>query len=139
MRPRAPRDLGVQLIMFVIGKDYSREDIHATCGGNKQAFLPTHHGKVVAACLKPDRNPRGPEVVLCSTRAASRAAGRTFARQGGAVPVFMREDSNRWRYVGRYEVAESLTTPADCAPYISGSGLTLNQVSRVIRLRKTGD
>lgn len=26
--------------MFVIGKDYSREEIHAVCCGNKQSFLP---------------------------------------------------------------------------------------------------
>jgi hypothetical protein len=34
---------------FVVGKDYSREDIHVQCGGNKQAFLPEKNGKIVAA------------------------------------------------------------------------------------------
>lgn len=125
--------------MFAIGKDYSREDIHAQCGGNKQSFLPTHQGKVVAACLKPERNPQGPDIVLCSTRAASRAAGRTLARQDNAIPMFMRQDSDRWRYLGRYSVAESLTAPAECAPYIAGSGLTIGQVSRVIKFRRVGD
>ncbi|WP_169806113.1 hypothetical protein [Roseateles chitosanitabidus] len=53
--------------------------------------------------------------------------------------MFMRQDSDRWRYVGRYTVADSLTVPNECAPYIAGSGLTISQVSRVIRLRRLGD
>ena len=122
--------------MFVIDKDYSREDIHAICGGNKQSFLPTHNGKVVAACLKPERNPRAPDVVLCSTSAASRAAGRTLARQSGAIPVFLGRGNDRWRYVGQFAVAASLTTPPDCAPHIAGSGFTIGQISRVIKLRR---
>lgn len=51
----------------------------------------------------------------------------------------MRQDSDRWRYVGRYTVAGSLTVPDECAPYIAGSGLMISQVSRVIRLRRLGD
>jgi hypothetical protein len=45
---------------FEMGKDYTREHIHAVCGGNKQAFLPAKNGKIVAACLRPDRTDDGP-------------------------------------------------------------------------------
>lgn len=88
--------------MFVIGKDYSREEIHAVCCGYKQSFLPTHHGKVVAACPKPERNPQAPDVIPCSTGAAQRVAGRTLARQGGSIPVFVRQESLRWRFMGDF-------------------------------------
>ena len=121
---------------FVIDKEYSREEIHATRGGNKQAFLPTHNGKVVAACLKLERNPRAPDVILCSTGAAQRAAGRTLARQDDAIPVFIRRDSQRWRFMGEFKVAEALTSPPDCEPFIAGSGYTLTQISRVIKLKR---
>ncbi|MET0519115.1 MAG: DUF6697 family protein [Burkholderiaceae bacterium] len=122
--------------MFVIGKDYSREDIHAQCGGNKQAFLPTHQGKVVAACLSPERNPQAPDIVLCSSGAAARAAGRTLAKQSGPIPVFIRQDANRWRFMGSFAPSESLSAPPDCAPYVAGSGFKVAQISRVIKLRR---
>ena len=122
--------------MFVIDKDYSREEIHATSGGNKQAFLPTHHGKVIAACLKLERNPQAPDIILCSTGAAQRAAGRNLAKQQDEIPVFIRQDSQRWRFKGQFKVAETLTSPLDCQPYIAGSGYTVTQVSRVIKLKR---
>lgn len=100
------------------------------------AFLPTHHGKVVAACLKLERNPQAPDVVLCSTGAAQRAAGRTLARQTDAIPVFIRRDSDRWRFMGQFKVAEAMTSPPDCAPFLAGSGYTLTQISRVIKLKR---
>jgi hypothetical protein len=51
--------------MLEINKNYSREFIHSVCGGGKQAFLPTKNGKVVAACLRTDLNPRAPDVIVC--------------------------------------------------------------------------
>jgi hypothetical protein len=51
----------------------------------------------------------------------------------------MRQDSDRWRHVGRCTVADSLTVPNECAPYIADGGLTISRVSRVIRLRRLGD
>lgn len=120
---------------FVIGKDYSREEIHTVCGGNKQSFLPMHHGKIAAACLKPERNPQAPDVIICSTGAAQRAAGRTLARQQEAIPVFIRQDSQRWRFMGQFQVAESLTAPPDCAKHAIGSGYKAVQVSRILKLR----
>lgn len=122
--------------MFVVGKDYSREDIHVAVGGNKQAFLPTHHGRVVAACLKPERNPDAPQIVLCSSGAAARAAGRTLAQQKDAIPVFVHVGNERWRYEGDFATEASLSSPPDCLPFISGSGFTIGQISRVIKLRR---
>ena len=122
--------------MFELGKDYSREDIHVHCGGNKQAFLPVYRGKVVAACLRPDLNPDAPEVILCNSGAAARAAGRTLAKQIDAIPVFIRQETDRWRFVGRFVVAASLTTPNECEPFVRHSSFTRGQVSRVIRLAR---
>ena len=122
--------------MFEIGKDYSREDIHAFCGGNKQAFLPVRKGKVVAACLRPDLNPQAPEVVLCNSGAAARAAGRTLSRQVESIPVFLRQETDRWRYAGQFAVTSTLTRPIDCAPYARDSSFTAGQVARVVKLER---
>jgi hypothetical protein len=50
--------------MFEIGGEYTRDDIHAHCGGSKQAYLPTVAGKVVDICVKPELNPIAAQVIL---------------------------------------------------------------------------
>ncbi|WP_186236887.1 hypothetical protein [Burkholderia gladioli] len=122
--------------MFEIGKECSREDIHRITGGSKQAFLPVKGGKVVAARLRQDLNPRAPDVIVCDGSASARAAGRTLARQTEPVPIFLRTASDRFRYAGDYVVAASLTVPADYAEYVKNSSFTLAQISRVIKMRR---
>jgi len=121
--------------MFEKSKEYTREFIHTVCGGSKQAFLPTKNGKVVAICLRPDLNPHAPEAILCSSAASTRAAGRTLATQSEAVPLFIRSETDKYRYIGHYAAVESLTTPMECSPYVEHSGFKLAQVSRVIKLK----
>jgi hypothetical protein len=122
--------------MFEVNKNYTREYIHSFCGGSKQAFLPTKNGKVVAACLRLDLNPQAPDVVICNTGAAARAAGRTLAKQTDAIPVFIKLETDSFRYVGQFVAGESLTSPLDCATYARNSGFTVGQVSRVIKLKR---
>jgi hypothetical protein len=121
---------------FIQGKDYTREDIHAQCGGNKQSFLPAKNGKIVAACLRPDLNPQAPDVIVVNTSASARAAGRMLAHQQEAIPVFIEQQVDRLRYVGDYRVAESLTVPTECAPYARDTGFKPHQVSRVLKLQR---
>jgi hypothetical protein len=121
---------------FEMGKDYTREHIHTVCGGNKQAFLPAKNGKIVAACLRPDLNPHAPEVIVCNTSASARAAGKTLAKQAGAIPVFIEQTTDRLRYAGDFAVAESLTAPLDCEPYVRNTSFTTRQISRVIKLKR---
>lgn len=122
--------------MFEIGKEYSREDIHGVTGGCKQAFLPVKGGKVVAARLRQDLNPYAPDVIVCDSSAAARAAGRTLARQADPLPVFVRTATDRFRYMGEYVTDESFTAPADYAKYVQNTGFTLGQISRVIKMKR---
>ncbi|NVE00675.1 DUF6697 family protein [Massilia sp. BJB1822] len=121
--------------MFELNKDYNRDSIHAAVGGNKESFLPAHRGKIVAACLRPELNPKAPEYIVCNSGAAARAAGHTLSRQSAPIPVFIRQDTDRYRFVGHYTAQESFTTQNECAPYTQGTGFTAAQVSRVIRMR----
>lgn len=122
--------------MFEINKTYSREDIHSACGGSKQAFLPTRNGKVVAACLRSDLNPQAPDVIICDGSASARAAGRTLAGQAGSIPVFLKVETDAFRFVGLYAVSESLIAPVDYVEYVRKSSFTTNQVSRVLKMKR---
>ncbi|MBR8165673.1 hypothetical protein [Burkholderia vietnamiensis] len=122
--------------MFELNKEYTREVIHSTCGGSKQAFLPAKNGKVVAACLRMDLNPQAPDIIICDGSASARAAGRTLAGQQDAIPVFIKIEVDSFRFVGLFAVSESLTAPLDCAPYARNSGFTPGQVSRVLKMKR---
>jgi hypothetical protein len=122
--------------MFEINKNYTREFIHTACGGSKQAFLPTKNGRVVAACLRTDLNPHAPEVIICDGSASARAAGRTLSGQDDAIPVFIKMETDAFRFVGLFAVSEALVAPLDCAPYVRNTGFTAAQVSRVIKMKR---
>jgi hypothetical protein len=85
--------------MFQVGSEYTRDQIHAHCGGSKQSYLPTVKGQVVAACLTPKLNPRVPAVILCGRGPVIAAAGVALASQTGAIPVFVKRGVNRWEYL----------------------------------------
>ncbi len=117
--------------MFEIGKEYSREDIHRITGGSKEAFLPVKGGKVVAARLRQDLNPRA----LRRQRIGARGGAHAGAADGAGSDL-PRTASDRFRYAGDYVVAASLTVPADYVAYVKNSSFTLAQISRVIKMRR---
>jgi len=120
---------------FTLGLDYTRAAIHAQCGGSTKSDLPHKGGIIVAACLDSALHPRAPLVILCGNGPGVRKVGDRLAQQARPLPIFIKKDPQRWVYQGPFEVAGSLTEPADCAPYITGSGRDPAGISRVIRLR----
>ena len=100
---------------FEHNKYYSRDEIHEQVGGGKQAFLPIHDGRVVAGCFLTKHNPGAPEIVLPGFGAERERSAALLAEQGTAVPVFMKSETNRWRYVGNYRVTRRSTEAADIA------------------------
>jgi hypothetical protein len=91
--------------MFERQKTYTREQIHAALGGNPRAYLPVKDGRVVAACFRKDRNPDAPDVVLPGTGPHIEGSAKLLSRQVEPIPVFLKDATNRWRYVGDYRCA----------------------------------
>lgn len=77
-----------------------------------------------------------PDAIVCNGGAAAHAAVKTLARQAGATAVFIKLETDLFRYVGQFSVSESLTAPLDCAPYAHRSSFTVGQVTRVIRMNR---
>ena len=120
--------------MFIVGREYTRDEIHAKVGGSKQSYLPTKNGAVVAACLTCDLNPRAPQVILCGRGARIQPTGELLARQPYAIPVFLKRDVNRWEYQGLFKPAGSYTSGPEFNGYVAGSGRPPAEVSRVVVL-----
>jgi hypothetical protein len=90
--------------MFVLGEIYTRDQIHEELGGSKQSYLPNVNGRVVAGCFTKEANPDAPDEILPGKGEEVERSAEMFARQGDAVPVFMKESVNQWKYVGDYVV-----------------------------------
>lgn len=118
--------------MFIVGDEYTREDIQAQVGGGLEIFLPNKAGVVVAACLTKDKNPRAPSVILCGVGEDIAAAGVILARQSTAIPMFIKRGIKRWQYIGDFRLAASYTSGPEFESGIAGSGRDRSDVSRVI-------
>lgn len=118
--------------MFTAGCDYTRDEIHRQVGGSKVSCLPTVDGMVVAACLLTRLSPQAPAVVLCGQGVRTGPTSRLFARQQGALPVFIKQAAHRWRYHGLFRVEQSFASGARFESFIEGSGRAVSSVSHVV-------
>ena len=121
--------------MFKVGSEYTRDEIHAACGGSKQSYLPTKGGSVVAACLTRALNPLAPSVVLCGRGPIIASAGATLAKQKHQIPVFLKLATNRWVYHGLFRPTEAYSSGQEFQQYVAGSGRSPSEVSLVVVLQ----
>ena len=121
-----------QIAMFVLNRDYTRDEIHARVGGSKQTYLPTKAGVVVAACLTKKLNPQAPQVILCGRGERIASAGELLSREHMAIPVFVKRATNRWEFQGRFEVSASHTSGPEFERLVTGSGRAASDVSRAV-------
>ena len=120
---------------FKIGRYYTRDEIAETLGGAKQWYLPTVKRKVVAVCLRKEHNPKAPNVVLCGFGKRVEKTGEWLASERLSLPVFIKDEINRWQYFGRYKVTASFTSGPKFFHEIGGTSKS-HSVSRVVYLER---
>ena len=121
--------------MFTVGRQYTRNEIHAEVGGSKVSCLPTQGGSIVAACLSQKFSPAAPHVVLCGQGKRTGAVSKLLTVQPGKLPVFIKRAANRWEFRGNFRVDESFSSGARFESFISGSGRSIASVSYVVLLK----
>lgn len=122
--------------MFKPGHEYTRAEIHEALGGSRVSCLPTRNGTIVVACLSKDFSPQAPEVVLCGQGVRTGPVSEQFSRHPGALPVFVKRESNRWQYRGQFIVTDSFSSGPRFDSHIAGSGRSPVSVSQVVLLRQ---
>lgn len=120
--------------MFDVGREYTRDEIYDIVGGSKQSYLPTKNGKVVAACVTHKMNPRAPREILCGRGPKIEAAGALLAQQLGPIPVFLKQDVNRWEYQGMFRVVGTFSSGPKFDRCLLDSGRLSSQVSLAVVL-----
>jgi hypothetical protein len=108
--------------MFQLGSVYTRQQIHDRVGGNLQSFLPDKDGRVVAACLRLDRNPDAPGVILAGEGEGIERAAELLAGQRESLPTFLKRRIGEWEYVGQFVVQRCSHDPEEISAHSRASG-----------------
>ena len=89
-----------------IGQIYTHDFICKTFGGDAKSgtYLPQSQQTILCGCFTTVMNPDAPECVLVGNGPRIMAKAEKLAAQGGAIPVFLKLDTNQWEYKGRYEL-----------------------------------
>lgn len=120
--------------MLIKDQTYTRGEIHELLGGGTQDYLPHKDGKVVCGCFRKwSEQPDAPDVILAGRGTDIYRWAEVFCDQNYPVPVFVKQESNRWEYVGNYQVDRWSEEPAVIAEQKRRSGR--EAISRVLYLR----
>jgi len=122
---------------FEIGHMYSRKQISTTLGGSEVEYFPAQNGRVVCGCLTKKHNPEAPDIIIPGTGPIIEYEARLFCEQDYPVPIFIKHKPGEWEYVGDYQAVRFSTDPAEIAAHHMGSITPLNEVTRVIFLRRS--
>jgi hypothetical protein len=86
------------------GDIYTRGQIHRMFKGELETYLPQSKGVIVCGCFDPELNPQAPEEVLVGIGPNVYEKALLLCEQGGTIPVFVKQDTDKWKYAGDYMV-----------------------------------
>lgn len=121
---------------FVVGKKYTRKEISEVLGGSEIEYLPSHNGHVVCGCFTIEHNPEAPNIIIPGSGKVIEREAEKFCQQKHPVPIFIKHRVNEWEYVGDYVVSDYSTDPNDIASHHNGSITPIDEVTRVIFLKR---
>jgi ssDNA-binding Zn-finger/Zn-ribbon topoisomerase 1 len=121
---------------FVLGQTYSRAKIRRVLGGNEMDCLPHEHGLVICGCFNRRRHPEAPDIITVGDSYLVQTGARLFCAQKQPIPVFIRRDDKAWEYVGHYRAERFTTKRKEMAAHHKGSITPLNELTRVIFLKR---
>ena len=113
-----------------VGKSYSWDEVRK-CGG-EETFLGKRGNKIVVATLDGKKNPEAPEVMVVGDKAKNRKRAEEFCQQKGILPIFIKEQTNKWIYYGKYEFERFTDEPDELKKHQNEANRNL---TRVIFLR----
>jgi hypothetical protein len=106
------------------GKLYTRNEIHDLLGGGIQGYLPHKNGRVVAGCFGLKMNPKAPGVVLVGSGPQTIRWAKVLCEQEYPIPMFVKKQTNEWKYVGDFKVEDWTEDPEKLAEYGQRTGRT---------------
>jgi len=89
-----------------VGKMYTHDFICKTFGGDAKSgtYLPQSQQTILCGCFTNTMNPEAPDIVLVGGGPRIMMKAEKLAAQGGTIPIFMKQGTNQWKYMGKYEL-----------------------------------
>lgn len=106
----------------------------ATAGGD--SYIRTKNNVVVGLALRQDLNPDAPSIVVFGKGPKIQASAELLNVQGHAVPTYLKNGVNDWRYVGLYRAVRLSRTASDIEIY--GASRPIDSVAGVLFLEEVG-
>lgn len=107
---------------FVVGQEYPHAAIQEAFGGDYMSYLPETGGRIVCGRFTAEMNPLAPQRVLVGDRPRVKRKAELLARQGGTLPVFMKQGPNRWLYCGLMRIVDYVTDSRVVEPEAHAAG-----------------
>jgi hypothetical protein len=108
--------------MFKLNSMCTRMQIHNLIGGEIQSYLPHVDGKVVCGCFDTSANPKAPNEILVGAGPNVEKYANVFAEQAEAIPIFMKQASNQWEYIGDYRAVKYSKEPKEVSAKAKAAG-----------------
>ena len=89
---------------FVVDQEYTFNEVAEVFGGQSFGYLPQIGSRIVCGRFTMEMNPHAPYEVLVGDPPGVLRKAELLVQQGGAIPVFIKAGTNRWRYHGPMEV-----------------------------------
>lgn len=102
-------DRGMRMERFLAGHTYAFADIQAAFGGDCMSYLPQIGDRIVCGRFTGKMNPEAPYEILVGDPPKVRRKAELLAAQRGALPVFLKERPNAWRYCGMLQFVDYVT------------------------------
>lgn len=100
-------------MLFEVGKTYRRHQIHCKLGGEIKSYLPQSRGRIVCGCFQHTLDPKAPYEILVGDAPTLKQKAEMLCQQGGAIPVFIKQQKGRWEYKGLFRVKKHSTDPKE--------------------------
>jgi hypothetical protein len=111
------------------------ELMEATAGGD--SYIRTKNNVVVGLALRDDINPDAPNVVVFGKGPRIESSAELLLKQGHAVPTYIKNAVNDWRYMGHFRAVRISRSKADIAKF--GASRPSESVAGILFLTKEDD
>ena len=119
-----------------VGNFYTTDEVAAkTAGGD--SYIRTRNNVVRGLAITLDKNPEAPEIIIVGDGVTIKKNAELLKGTLTAVKTFVKHETNKWEYVGRYKAVRYSKSPEIIEEYRKHRAA--NRVTGIMFLEKKSD